>query len=125
MTKRDFIYLALLISLAIGSIIDVFTWSGEDAGYTLNDITQLVATVVLCVWWEIEDAKLRDGKAVTLTRTMTIFFAPLGLLIYFFQSRKPLAALVWFAGFIGGAVLAIFLGAYLGEWIIAIYPSQP
>lgn len=118
MTKRDFIYVALLVSLATGSVIDAFTGGPDAQGFTLNDLTQLIATVVLCVWWEIEDAKLRGGTAVTLTRTLTIFFAPLGLLAYFFQSRRPIAAAIAFVAFICGALLAIVGGAFLGEWLV-------
>jgi hypothetical protein len=119
MTKRDFIYVALLIALATGPIIDAFTGGADAVGFTLNDAGQLIATIVLCVWWEMEDAKLRGGTAATLTQTATVFLAPLGLLIYFFQSRKPIAATIAFVAFIGGALLAIIGGAFLGGWLVA------
>jgi hypothetical protein len=124
MTKRDFIYIALLVSLAVGAVIDVFTWQDQaSSAFTLNDLTQLIAIVVLCVWWEIEDAKLRGQTARTLTRTTTILFVPLGLLAYFLQSRKPLPALLGYAGFILGAFLAAMAGSYIGESLIAYYPT--
>ncbi|MEB2843127.1 hypothetical protein GAO09_26690 [Rhizobiales bacterium RZME27] len=118
MNKRTLLYVALMVSLMIGAIIDAYIFAYNERLLILNDITQMILIITFFALWEIEDAKMRDVPYKRSARILTVLFAPLGLLVYCLQSRRPLPAVILYVGFMIGVVAAIGVGSVIGELLV-------
>lgn len=114
MMKRHAIYGGLLAFIAAGVLIDWYIWNGNPPSFTANDLVQLAGIILLTSWWQIVDADLREVNRSRLATAMTVLLAPVGLLIYLFQTRRPAWATAAFVVFLGGIVLALVAADSLG-----------
>lgn len=119
MKKRDAIYMALLVFVAAGMLVDWYFWPQGVLDLTLNDIVQMVGIVLLVSWWQIEDARGRGASVSGVAKWMTVMLAPVGSAIYLVQSRGWGRAVPVFLTFWGGFVIAIVAGEFLGGWLVA------
>jgi hypothetical protein len=117
MKKRYWIYLALLIFGAFGSVLDIALFYKNDRYTIINDIVQLIGNVMLCVWLQREDAKEKGFTVEIWIRTLTIFFIPLGGLVYLFKTRHWFRAILIACGFIGGYGAAAATGSAIGLYL--------
>lgn len=120
MTKRNAIYLALVIFIAAGFVIDVWAWpAGTPSRFTWNDAIQLVGVVVLSSWWQIADARQRGVRRSGVASTLTVMFVPIGSAVYLFQSRNWRSAVAVYLVFWGGIMLAAAAGAFGATALLA------
>lgn len=120
MKKRDWIYVGLLAFVAFGIVVDFWIWpSSVHTSLTANDIVQMAGFLFLCCWWEIEDAAIRGGRPSSLARVFTILVAPIGLAIYFYQSRRWKSATVGFVAFLLGIVATVIVTTMICDWLSA------
>ncbi|TDK38968.1 hypothetical protein E2F50_02155 [Rhizobium deserti] len=125
MKKREYLYLCLLGSVAIGSVIDSYIFVYDERLMIFNDIAQMLLIVIFSVLWEIEDGRLLGLPLRSPTRLLTVLFMPLGLLIYCLQSRRPVSGLLVYFGFLAGVIAAAVAGIYLGDWLVALTADLP
>jgi putative effector of murein hydrolase LrgA (UPF0299 family) len=114
LSRRDWVYVALLVFVAIGSTLDS-VYQPYPHSYSLNDFVQMVGIIILCAWWQIEDANVREMKRGTAARIFTVLFMPVGLAIHLFQSRKAGRATIILISFILGVIGAAITGTLAGE----------
>ncbi|MCC0029016.1 MAG: hypothetical protein H6891_01520 [Brucellaceae bacterium] len=119
MRKRDAIYLALLVFVAAGMLIDWVVWPRAIPDFTPNDVVQMVGIIVLVSWWQIEDASGHGAFVSRAAKWMTIMFAPAGSAVYLVQSRGWSRALPVFLAFWLGVTAAALAGDLLGGWLSA------
>ena len=109
MRKSTIIYLVLAGFFAFGIAVDWLVWNGLPPAWTWNDITQLIGVIVLCLYWQSQDAAERAAIHRGSARLLTILLPPLGTLVYFLQTRRlPQAILgtfIFWCGLIGVAFL--------------------
>ncbi|WP_418136640.1 hypothetical protein [Agrobacterium sp. El2ro-1b] len=119
MTKRNWIYVGLLIFISLGLLIDAAIWpAGPSSSFTANDLVQMVGILTLFSWWQIEDAAKSDVKRSSAAKVATILLAPVGLAIYLYQTRPWKRATVGFIGFMGGLVLVGVPTLLLADWLV-------
>ncbi len=119
MKKRDWIYVALLAFIAFGFLVDAAVWPhGAPNSLTANDLVQLVGLILLVSSWQIADAHALARRRNGAVQLLTVFFIPLGQIIYIYQSRPWKQATVLCIGFFAGVLAAAAMAAYLGIWLV-------
>jgi hypothetical protein len=111
MTKRNWVYVALLVFVSIGAVIDIAVWPLEAPPLTWNDVVQTIGIVVFVYWWEVADAKQFGQPQSGPARVLTVFVPPLGHAIYLYQSRNWKRATVMFLLFWAGVFVAFMMVA--------------
>ncbi|MFF2320782.1 hypothetical protein ACFVTJ_06995 [Agrobacterium sp. NPDC058088] len=127
MTKRNWIYVGLLLFLSFGLLIDAALWpAGAPSSLTANDLVQMFGIITLFAWWQIEDAAKHDFRRSSSAKIATILIAPLGLAIYLYQTRRWTRATLGLIAFIGGMIGAGVLTMLLSDWLIlqGIFPPS-
>ncbi len=119
MKKRDWIYVALLVFIAFGFLVDAAMWPhGPPRSFTVNDLVQLVGLILLVSSWQIADAHIRLRPRSSAVKLMTVFLIPLGQVIYIYQSRPWKQATVVCLGFFAGVLAAGAAAITLGIWLV-------
>ncbi|KAA3503362.1 hypothetical protein DXM27_09150 [Rhizobium rhizogenes] len=119
MTKRNWIYVGLLVFISLGLLIDAAIWpAGPPSSFTANDLVQMVGILTLFSWWQIEDAAKKDFQRSSAAKVATILLAPVGLAIYLYQTRPWKRATVGLIGFMGGLVLVGVPALLLADWLV-------
>ncbi|EKE45535.1 hypothetical protein OCGS_0625 [Oceaniovalibus guishaninsula JLT2003] len=118
-TRRNAFYVLLLAFVAFGGIVDYYVW-GSAGLVALNDFTQMVGIIALCILWLRADASVRDRPATRLSVIATILFPPAGTTIHLFQSRSKLFAFGAALLFWTGVFMAFFAGDIAGSWIVDV-----
>ncbi|WP_295808017.1 hypothetical protein [uncultured Nitratireductor sp.] len=117
MTGRTAAYILLLLFVAAGVLADWCFWPVRQPGLTPNDIIQMIGIVCLVSWWQMADAKIRDGRRRRAAMWWPVLFVPVGLAVYLYGSREWKAAtfmlLAFLAGLFAAMIAADFAGAYL------------
>jgi hypothetical protein len=117
MTKRNWIYLNLLVVVALGSLADAVLLPYGRPASTLSTFVQAIAIMLLVYWWEMVDAKELGHRRSTVARLLTFLIPPLGHAIYLFQSRTWKRAaglfLLFWAGISVVAIVCAFGAALL------------
>lgn len=108
-TRKTFLYTILSAFFAFGIAIDWLVWGGLPPHWTWNDITQMLGVIILCLMWQSADAQARAVPHRKSARIITILLPPLGMLIYFFQSRLWPLAILGAVLFWAGPILAAFI----------------
>jgi hypothetical protein len=117
-TKRNWIYVGLLLFIAAGAVIDAVVWpDGPPSPFTWNDVVQTIGIVALVYWWEVTDAKQLGRRQSAPARIATIFVPPLGHAIYLYQSRNWKHATLLLVLFWAGLVI-VAIAAVLGVAVI-------
>ncbi|WP_299962873.1 hypothetical protein [uncultured Roseobacter sp.] len=107
MTKRNAIYIGLLLFIAAGVIIDWVVWQGPPAQFTWNDVMQLFGIIILVRLWQNADAAEIGHVQNLASRLLTILFMPVGTAVYFFRSRGWRSAAAGFVLFWLGIVCVV------------------
>lgn len=119
LTGRDWIYVALIFFISGGVFVDTAIWPyGPPSSLTANDVVQMLGIVILFAWWQIEDAERHGYRRSSVVRLFSILVAPLGLAIYFYQTRPWKKATVGFLAFMGGIVIFGSVAILLSEWLL-------
>jgi hypothetical protein len=123
MTKRNWIYLNLLVIVGLGSLANAVLLPYGRPATTVSTFVQAVAIMLLVYWWEMVDAKELGHRRSTIARLSTFLVPPLGHAIYLFQSRswKPAAGLFllfWAGTSVVAVVCAIGAALLVGPGLI-------
>jgi hypothetical protein len=118
MTKRNWIYGALLIFVTLGSVVDVVVFTqGTPSALTWNNVVQVFGIVVIVYWWEAADASALGRRQSSAARLLTILLPMVGHAIYLYQGRHWKRATALFLLYWGG-VLIVYMAAVLVSTII-------
>jgi hypothetical protein len=124
MTKRNWIYVALLVFITFGMLVDAIVWPNGSRTLTWNDLIQAIGIVILVSWWQIVDANQLGQRRSTAAKIFAIL-VPVGHAIYLYQSRnwKPATALflLYWAGILIVYIAASFAAGMLVApgWLVA------
>ena len=116
MTKRNWIYVALLVFITFGILVDAIVWPNGPPTLTWNDLIQAIGIVILVSSWQIVDADQLGERRSTAAKILAIL-VPVGHAIYLYQSRnwKPATALflLYWAGILIVYIAASFAAGML------------
>jgi hypothetical protein len=104
-SKRDWIYVGLMVFITIGFAVDALLWSAGPTAVQWNSVVQSFGIMLFVYLWERADAAQFGKRRSSLARLLTFFLPPVGHAIYLYQSRpiRPATALflLFWAGVFG------------------------
>ena len=115
--RRNFLYILLIAFICVGLIIDVLFDLYRTHALTWNDAIQIIGILILILMWQKADAAALNVRPSYISKILTVLFAPLGLAVYFFQSRNWKSAIVSFLLFWIGFIAPFFVMVLFIEWI--------
>lgn len=124
MTKRNWIYVALLVFITFEIFVIAIVWPNGEPTLTWNDVILAIGIVILVSWWQIVDANHLGQRRSKAAKILTIL-VPVGHAIYLYQSRnwKPATALflLYWAGVLIVVIAATFAAGMLvaPDWLVS------
>ncbi len=118
MKKSSWIYVALLVFIALGSVVDVAIASYGPMVTSWSGIIQGFLIVLFIYWWEAVDAVERGCRHSGVAKLVTIFLAPVGHGIYLYQSREWKAATWLFVRYWAGMVVTFGIAGTVAALIV-------
>jgi len=108
MKKSSWIYVALLVFLALGSVVDLVVDTYGPTTTVWNGVIQGFLIMLFVYRWEAVDAVERGCRHSGVAKLVTIFLAPVGHGIHLYQSREWKPATWLFVRYWTGIVVTIF-----------------
>jgi hypothetical protein len=104
-SKRDWIYVGLMLWITVGFAVDALVWSAGPTARQWNSVVQSFGIMLFVYSWERADGDQFGKRRSSLARLVTFFLPPVGHAIYLYQGRpwKPATALflLFWAGVLG------------------------
>ncbi len=124
MSKRDWIYVGLMVFITVGFAVDALLWSAGPTAVQWNSVVQSFGIMLFVYWWEIADADQFGKRRSSLARLLTFFLPPVGHAIYLYQSRPCRSATALFLLFWAG-VFGLLLVGLLALTPVALVDEHP